>query len=266
MPWAGSHSWSWWVGFSVCLRFQSRGAPYCDTVWSSLFPCYFRLKFFIFKENWSFPEAHGSQCQGPRGRLRSNGPSRAKQGQAGSRAFRRRRWLPRCGRWWQVEVPPWSTPTPWRCAHRRAKIRRLKTGNQNGFTWPGLWLGQRVGQLRRIFRSTQYRGWENHMISKGTVGANKNRFQSELVRPMIMGCRFSLCDRRRLPMPRPSCPWCADTSTQRANFWSLVEDGLFPSKFFDTLRLGFFREELPTLQMWQPPSLGWSRQKLQTSI
>ena len=33
-------------------------------------------------------------------------------------------------------------------------IRRLdpdgggsKTGNQNGFTWPGLWLGQRVGQL-----------------------------------------------------------------------------------------------------------------------
>lgn len=58
---------------------------------------------------------------------------------------------------------------------------------------------------------------------------------------MTMGCRFSLCDcRRRSPMPRPSCPWCADTSTHRANFWSLVEDGLFPSEFFDTLRLGFF--------------------------
>ena len=57
----------------------------------------------------------------------------------------------------------------------------------------------------------------------------------------MMGCRFSLSDcRRRSPMPRPSCPWCADTSTHRANFWSLVEDGLFPSEFFDTLRLGFF--------------------------
>ncbi len=104
------------------------------TVWSSpAFPLLFSmLKFFIdvpnrSKENWSFPEAHGSQCQGPRGRLRVS------PGQAGRR-FCRGWQLPRCGRWWRVEVPPWSTPTLWRCAVSRngAKIRQLLEPNRGG--------------------------------------------------------------------------------------------------------------------------------------
>lgn len=89
MPWAGSHSWSWWVGFSVCLRCFPFSILSRSTMWwyrpqfgLRFSPVIFHVKVFHLrcKENWSFPEAHGSQRQGPRGRLRSNGPSRVKQG------------------------------------------------------------------------------------------------------------------------------------------------------------------------------------------